>query len=336
MDTILTGRIVGADLDRPAAGGREPAWRRQLRDELVVLDRDVQQLVWAWLLRQRSVNTVEAYARDLREWLAWCRERDLDPLAVRRGGADAYGRWLEHERGLAGRTAARKLASVSSWYEYLTEEEVLDVNRVRRANRPEINRDESSTGSLTESEARAMVAAAVRDHGRHRARTAAVIALMLAVGPRVSEVCALTLASLGWERGMRTVRIVGKGGKIRARRLPEEAAPILDAYLAERGDAPGPLFLTDGEKAMGRDAVAELVKRIARQAGLYRPERVTPHTLRHTFATLAKERGASMDEIQEALGHASARTTQIYVHAAARLESDPAVRVAGVLGLTTP
>lgn len=333
--TVLVGEIVDSALAL-SGQGREPLWKGQLRSELASLEPSVQQLVWAWLLRQRSKNTVEAYGRDLREWLLFCRGRGLDPLAVRRGGADAYGRWLEHERGMTGRTAARKLASVSSWYEYLTEEEVLDVNRVRRARRPETNRDESSTGSLTESEARAMTYAAIRDHGRHRARTAAIVALMLSVGPRVSEVCALQLVSLGWERGMRTVRIAGKGGKIRARRLPEEAAPLLDAYLAERGDAPGPLFITGGGKAMGRDAVADLVKRIARQAGLYRPERVTPHTLRHTFATLAKERGASMDEIQEALGHASARTTQIYVHAAARLESDPAVRVAGVLGLTTP
>lgn len=332
---IITGVVVGSALDRPAAGGREPAWRRQLRAELGVLEPDVQHLVWAWLLRQRSPHTAAAYGRDLREWLAWCRERDLDPLAARRGHADAYGRWLEYERGLSARSAARKLAAASSWYTYLVQEEVLDSNRVALANRPEINRGESSTRSLTESEARAMVAAAVRDHGRHRARTAAIVALMLSVGPRVSEVCALTLASLGWERGMRTVRVVGKGGKVRTRRLPEDVGLLLDAYLEVRGEVPGPLFVTDGGRAMGRDALEDLVKRVARQAGLHRPESVTPHSLRHTFATLAQERGASRDEIQDALGHASAETTRVYLHGVARLENDPSDRVVGVLGLST-
>lgn len=331
--TILTGTITSSALDRPA--GREPVWRRELRAEMVTLGPSVQQLVWAWLLRQRSENTAAAYGRDLRQWLAFCNGRGLDPLTVRRGHADAYGRWLQHERGLSGRTVARKLAATSSWYTYLVEEEVLDSNRVALANRPEINRGESSTRSLTESEARAMVHAAVRDHGPRRERTAAIIALMLMVGPRVSEVCALTLASLGWERGMRTVRIVGKGGTIRTRRLPEEAGRLLDAYLAVRGEGPGPLFVTAGGRAMGRDAVEDLVKRVARQAGLHRPDRVTPHALRHTFATLAKERGSSMDEIQEALGHASAQTTRIYIHSAERLENDPSARVGSVLAPAT-
>lgn len=334
MTNVLVGEVVGSALDHPASA-KEPAWQRQLRAELAVLEPSVQQLVWAWLLRQRSQHTAAAYGRDLREWLAWCAGRGFDPLTVRRGHADAYGRWLQHERALSGRTAARKLAAVSSWYAYLLQEEVIDANRFALANRPEINRTESSTVSLTESEARAVVAAAVRDHGPRRERTAAIVALMLMVGPRVSEVCTLTPASLGWERGMRTVRIVGKGGTIRTRRLPEEAGRLLDAYLAVRGEGPGPLFVTAGGRAMGRDAVEDLVKRIARDAGLHRPDRVTPHALRHTFATLAKERGSSMDEIQEALGHASAQTTRIYIHSAERLENDPSARVGSVLAPAT-
>lgn len=331
--TILTGTITSSALDRPA--GREPVWRRELRAEMVTLGPSVQQLVWAWLLRQRSENTAAAYGRDLRQWLAFCNGRGLDPLTVRRGHADAYGRWLQHERGLSGRTVARKLAATSSWYTYLVEEEVLDSNRVALANRPEINRGESSTRSLTESEARAMVHAAVHDHGRQRERSAAIIALMLTVGPRVAEVAALSVSSLGFERGMRTVRIVGKGGKVRLRHLPELAAELLDAYLAVRGPAAGPLFVTSSGRPMLTDAIEDLVKRIARQAGLHRPETVTPHSLRHTFATLAQERGASRDEIQDALGHASAETTRVYLHAVKRLENDPSARVASVLGSTT-
>ncbi|MFC3979677.1 tyrosine-type recombinase/integrase [Streptosporangium jomthongense] len=333
--TILTGTVTDSALQPLPSTGKEPTWKRNLRAEMAMLGPSVQQLVWAWLLRQRSEHTAAAYGRDLREWLAWCAEHDLDPLTVRRAHGDAYGRHLEHERGLSGRSAARKLAAMSSWYTYLVEEEVLDSNRVRLANRPEINRGESSTRSLTESEARAMMTAAVHDHGRQRARTAAIIALMLTVGPRVAEVVALTMASLGYERGMRTVRIVGKGGKVRLRHLPELAGQLLDAYLATRGSTPGPVFVTASGRAMLTDAVEDLVKRIAKQAGLNHPETVTPHSLRHTFATLAQERGASRDEIQDALGHASAETTRVYLHAVKRLENDPSARVASVLGSTT-
>lgn len=139
------------------------------------------------------------------------------------------------------------------------------------------------------------------------------------------------MSSLGYERGMRTVRIVGKGEKIRTRQLPPEAGAAIDAYLAVRGSTPGPLFVTASGKAMHTRDIAHLVKRVARQAGLFMPERVTPHTLRHTFATLAEERGSSVRQIQDALGHASADTTEIYLHAPKRLENDPSVQVAKVL-----
>lgn len=330
MTQVLAGAVVGSELTR-SAGTREPQWKRHLRAELVTLQPDVQQLVWAWLLRQRSEHTAAAYGRDLREWLAFCNERDLDPLSVTMGHGDAYGRWLERGRGLSARSAARKLAAVSSWYTYLVKAGVLESNRFRDANRPETNRKESKTVGLTESEAWAFNRAAQLDHGRQRLRTAAIVALMLSVGPRVAEVVSLRLDSLGWERGMRTVRIVGKGGKMRTRQLPEEAGQAVDTYLAVRGDAPGPLFLTSSGKALATSYVADLVQRLARDAGLHRPERVTPHTLRHTFATLAHERGASPREIQDALGHSSIETTEIYLHSPRRLENDPSVKVAKVL-----
>jgi integrase/recombinase XerD len=324
---------VAAQTAPPAqAGGKRAAlWERSLRAEVATLAPDVRQLVWAWLLRQRSVHTRSAYGRDLSEWLAFCAGRSVDPLAVTVGHGDAYGRWLQEERGLSARSAARKLAAVSSWYAYLVKSRVLAANEFGEANRPEQNRGESRTVGLTESEARALLRAALNDHGRQRTRTAAILALMLSVGPRVAEVVALTLDSLGFERGMRTVRIVGKGGKVRVRQLPEQAAAALDAYLEQRGGEPGPVFLTSAGRPLLTGDVFRLVRRVAREAGLHRPERVTPHTLRHTFAVLAEERGATVSEIQDALGHQSVDTTQIYLQAPRRLENDPSVKVARCL-----
>jgi site-specific recombinase XerD len=327
--SLLLDHVHAPAPDRPVKP--LPLWQRRLTAEIATMDVSVKQIVWAWLLHQRSEHTSKAYGTDLREWLAFCAERDVDPLEVTRGHGDAYRGWLERTRGLSGRSAARKLAAVSSWYTYLVEESVLDANRFAGARRPEINRRESSTVSLTESEAQAMVRAAVDDHGRQRLRTAAVLPMLLMVGPRAAEVVSLAPASLGFEQGMRTVRIVGKGGVIRTRHLPDEASETMDAYLDSRGSAAGPLFVTARWRAMLTGEVSEMVKRIARQAGLYRPERVTPHMLRHTFATLAVARGATLREVQYALGHASVDTTEIYVDAPKRLENDPSVRVAKVL-----
>jgi site-specific recombinase XerD len=330
--TVLVGRIVDSAL-APDGQKSEPLWKQQLRGEMALLQPSIQELVWAWISRQKSPHTGAAYGRDLREWLAFCNQFDLDPLTVDVGHGDVYARSLR-VRGLSARSAARKLAAVSSWYTYLVRRRAIKANEFGGANRPETNRKESKTVGLTGSEAAAMVRAAIRDTSRQRLRTAAIIGLMISVGPRVAEVVALQLSSLGYERGMRTVRIVGKGEKIRTRQLPAEAGQLLDAYLAERGDAPGPLFLTAGGKPMRTGDIVDLVSRIARQAGLFMPERVTPHTLRHTFATVAEESGASVREIQDALGHASAATTEIYLHAPKRIENDPSVRVAKVLTWT--
>lgn len=327
--TVLVGQIVDSGL-APTSQGKEPLWKQQLRGEMTLLQPSIQELVWAWLSRQRSPHTAAAYGRDLREWLAFCTKYDLDPLTVDVGHGDVYARSLQ-VRGLSDRSAARKLAAVSSWYTYLVRRRAIRVNEFAGANRPETNRKESKTVGLTESEARALIRAAMTDHGAQQLRTAAIIGLMLAVGPRVAEVVALRLDSLGYEREMRTVRIVGKGGKIRTRQLPGEAGETLDAYLAVRGNFPGPLFVTRTNKSMSTRDVASLVRRMAKEAGLFKPERVTPHTLRHTFATLAEERGSSVREIQDALGHESTATTEIYLHAPKRLENDPSVKVAKVL-----
>lgn len=328
--TVLVGHIVDSALASPNQG-REPLWKQQLRGEMALLQPSIQELVWGWLMHQQSPHTSAAYGQDLREWLAFCNGRGFDPLAVTRGQGDTYGRLLQQVRGLGGRSTARKLAAISSWYTYLLEEDAIDANRFAGVRRPETNRKESSTVSLTESEARAMVHAAVHDHGRQKLRTAAIIPFMLSVGPRASEVGALTRASLGYEFDMQTVKIVGKGGKIRTRHIPEETMEVLDPYLARCDAARGPLFATASGGVFLRNELFDLVKRVARQAGLHRPERVTPHSLRHTFATLAMERGASLDDVADALGHESTDTTKIYVHARKRLENDPSSKVAKVL-----
>ena len=171
-------------------------------------------------------------------------------------------------------------------------------------------------------------------------RDVAMIRLMLQLGIRVTEVVALDLGALGSVRGQRTVVISGKGGKRVQRALPAAAGEAIDQYLARRAagagvepqELTGLLFVTSTGRPVDRVEVFRLVRKLAGLAGVAHPEGITPHALRHTFATIATERGADLDDLQDAMGHADPRTTRRYQRASRRLERDPAHLVAAALG----
>ena len=145
----------------------------------------------------------------------------------------------------------------------------------------------------------------------------------------MSEVCALDVADLGFDSGHRTVRLRMKGGKTRIRAVPPGLASRLDALCGGRSD--GPLFRTPAGRRLDRHVIARFVRRAARSAGLPSAERITPHSFRHAWATLARERGATLEERQHALGHADPRTTQRYDRARASLDRDPSYLLASML-----
>ncbi|MEV4393373.1 tyrosine-type recombinase/integrase [Nonomuraea sp. NPDC049607] len=295
----------------------------------------VQDLSKAWLLSYNSANTRAAYRRDIEMWFDFLTEHDLDIAEVRRPHGDVYKRWLDLQahKPLPAKTLARRLATVSSWYRYLVEEEAADFNPFDRVKRPKVNRQHSETVGLTRAEARDVLHAADHDHGRERLRTAALIRLLLQTGIRETEALAAQIDDLGYERGHRTLRIVGKGDKPKTRKVPPAAAHAIDVYLADRAgragvavaELTGPLFASATGRRLDRKDVYELVRRVGRQAGI---EGLHPHKLRHTFATLAEEAGVSVKKIQEALDHAQSSTTDIYLTSARRLEDDPSDLVA--------
>ncbi|MFG3438353.1 tyrosine-type recombinase/integrase [Nonomuraea sp. NPDC047897] len=299
----------------------------------------VQDLTKAWLLSFDSPHTRQAYRRNINRWFAFCEQTGLDPLEARKPHGDVFTRWFVETapRPPKPKTVAQLLASVSSWYDYLHEAEAIEANRFKKTKRPKIPRKHSETIALTKAEARDLLRAADADHGRERLRTAALIRLLLQVGVRVSEVVNAQIDDLGFARGYRTLRVTAKGKKPLIRRLPGETTHALDAYLAERArlagvelrDLRGPLFATSSGRLWDRSKAFELVQRIARQAGI--ASKVSPHTLRHTYASLAEEAGATMREIQLDLGHADVSTTEIYVASRDRLEKDTSQLVASVL-----
>jgi len=295
-------------------------------------------LVASWLGSfSESDNTRAAYARDLNEYLAWCTRRGLDPLTLRLPEVQMYATELAASpnprtgKPYAASTRARKIAAVSSWYTYLVRAGSIDANPARDAARPRYDRQHSPTATVSERQAREMLGASRDDEhptlGREGA--ALVMALLVDLGVRVSELCQAELGDLGQRDGMRTLTVRMKGGKVRTRPIPAQVAGLLDEYLAVRPSGTSPaLLLTREGRAINRHQVLRLVRRVAQQAGVELPRRITPHSMRHAFNTIARERGAALEDRRDALGHSSAAVTQLYDHVALSVTRDPAHLVA--------
>jgi site-specific recombinase XerD len=234
---------------------------------------------------------------------------------------------------------ARKLSALSSWYAFLAKLGAVGANPVAGADRPPVARDHSATVGLAAADVDALLAAAARDTSPAAPRHRAVLALLADLGLRVGEVVGLDLADLGHERGHRSVRFIGKGGRPRRRALTPGTAAALDAYLAARGvaageepaaptgPAGGPLFVTATGARLDRHAVFRLVRRLAREAGIPGWARLSPHSLRHAFATTARDEGVPLEDVQDAMGHADPRTTRRYDRDRHNLDRDPAYAI---------
>jgi integrase/recombinase XerD len=296
---------------------------------------DLTDLTDGWLRNRRlSAHTRAAYRRDVTHWLHWCAGRDIDPMAASFLHVNAYARELESTvdartgRPTSAATVARRLSGVSSWYDFLGRLGALAANPVAGADRPRVDRDHSATVGLTAAEVDALLAAADRIDGPLAARHRAILTLLADLGLRVGELVGLDVADLGHERGHRTVRFVGKGGKPRRRALAPGTAAAVDAYLAARtAPVDGPLFVTATGTRVDRHAVFRLVRRLARAAAIPAWEKLSPHSLRHAFATTARDEGVPLEDVQDAMGHADPRTTRRYDRDRHSLDRDPAYAI---------
>lgn len=283
-----------------------------------------------WLANRRlSVHTREAYRRDVASWLDWCRDRGLDPLHATFLHVNTYARHLEEETELRPATVGRKLSGLSSWYMFLLRVGGVTVNPVAGADRPQVARDHSATIGLTGPEVDQLLDAAAADRGPAAVRTRAVVAVLADLGIRVGELVGLDVDDLGHERGHRAIRFTGKGGHPRRRALTPASSAAVDAYLAARteqadGIAPtGALFVTGSGARMDRHAAFRLIRRLAHQAGIAAWADLSPHSLRHAFATAAREEGVPLEDVQDAMGHADPRTTRRYDRDRHNLDRDP-------------
>ena len=296
----------------------------------------------AWLGNRRlSEHTRAAYRRDIIGWLTWCAAHQLDPLHATFLHVNTYARALENTidprtaRTLAATTVARKLSALSSWYDFLTRLGAVATNPVAGADRPPVDRDHSGTVGLSPTEVDALLAAADNATGPAADRTRAVLALLADLGLRVGELVSLNLDDLGYERGHRSVRFTGKGGRPRRRALTPGTAAAIDTYLASRAATAGvpvehltgPLLSTTTGARLDRHAIFRLVRRLARDAGIASWASLSPHSLRHAFATTARAEGVPLEDVQDAMGHADPRTTRRYDRDRHNLDRDPAYTI---------
>lgn len=259
-----------------------------------------------------SENTVEAYARDLRRFTQWLGGRRVAKLTI--GDLSDYAGWLG-EQELAPPTIARHLVSLKMFFRYLQLEGVLRDNHAELLGSPKLWQRIPEVLSPAAVE-RFLTAPNAGD--THWLRDRAVLEMMYATGCRASEISNLTLADLHLEEGY--CKCKGKGNKERITPIGARAVQAVQRYLAEsRGKTIANsstnsqrLFVSRTGRPLRRQAIWELVKKYAVRANVS-PD-ISPHTLRHSFATHLLAGGADLRHVQELLGHASITTTQIYTH----------------------
>ncbi|HEX4711744.1 tyrosine recombinase [Phenylobacterium sp.] len=289
----------------PQAAGRGEAWAEAFLEMMSVE-------------RAAAKNTLTAYTRDLTDAQGFLAGRGRDLSDASAEDVEAYFTALG-ARGLSPATAARRRAAVRQFYRFVLGETWRSDDPSRRVEAPRKGR--SLPKVLSRGEVDRLIAAAGARDGPQGLRLACMVELAYASGLRISELTGLTLAALARDPAYLIVR--GKGGKERLAPLNAAARTAVKAYLDVR-----PQFLPKGDKAnpwlfasRGRAGrltprrFAQLLDEAAADAGID-PVRVSPHVLRHAFATHLLEGGADLRVVQTLLGHADIGTTQIYTHVA--------------------
>jgi integrase/recombinase XerD len=263
--------------------------------------------------RRLARNTVESYARDLQRFYASLQQQkvttidSVQALHIRQFLADTY------DAGLAARSIARMLTAVRTWFKYLYVQRVVTEDPTKLIETPRQMKKLPHVLSVDEvdrllQESGSQAPPALRDH--------AIVHLLYASGLRVSEICDLEMHQLNMDAGY--LRAFGKGGKERVVPVGTVALKVMTKYINEgrprlmKRDGEEHLFLSRTGRALTRQDGWRCIKAAARRACLTKP--VTPHMLRHSFATHLIEHGADLRSVQMMLGHASISTTQVYTH----------------------
>lgn len=267
-----------------------------------------------YLLVERglSEHTLSAYHNDLRQYVEFLSAQGTASYATTtRFTITLFTKELR-DRGLAASSIARKIAAIKSFYHYLLRERLIDMDPTLEIERPKTGRYLPKV--LNQSEVARLI------EQPSDLRDKAILELLYAAGLRVSELTCINVQDVNLTSGY--VRCLGKGAKERLVPLSRTAVNAIGNYLDEVRPTLKPrsqeraLFLNYAGRRLTRQGIWKVVKEAARDAGI--TKEITPHTLRHSFATHLLENGADLRAVQEMLGHADISTTQLYTHVSKR------------------
>ncbi|MDN4074638.1 MULTISPECIES: site-specific tyrosine recombinase XerD [Fictibacillus] len=264
--------------------------------------------------RGLSKNTVDSYRRDLGQYVLFIEkvENISDINQIQRANIIGYLLHLK-ENGKASTTIARNIASIRSFHQFLLREKVCDSDPSVHIETPKAERKLPKVLAMNEVEALLDTPDTQEAFG---IRDKAMLELLYATGIRVSELVSLDLADVHLSMGF--LRCLGKGNKERIIPLGKMATEAIQTYLdtgrpaLSKGKSGNALFLNHHGNRLSRQGFWKILKQLAKKARI--EKELTPHTLRHSFATHLLENGADLRAVQEMLGHADISTTQIYTH----------------------
>jgi|TARA_Y100000385_G_scaffold291876_1_gene373464 integrase/recombinase XerD len=264
--------------------------------------------------RGLSKNTINAYQRDMQKFHDVCNKSPI------KSGADEISILLlhMHKMGQSSRSQSRMLSSLRGFYNWAQEEKYITQNPILLFENPRQNR--TIPVVLSEKEVQKILDA-IPMNDRFSTRDRAIVELLYACGLRVSEACELKLSLLRIAEGY--IIVTGKGNKQRLVPIHKEAVKFLELYMQHERPNTKPktnesdtVFLSNRGGSLTRQSIFMKLKRFATVAGIKKT--ISPHTMRHSFATHLIERGADLRVVQQLLGHESITTTEIYTHISAK------------------
>ncbi len=303
----ISNTMTPAHLDYKSAGSGLYASKQMQDSDLITLFLDS-----LWVENGLSKNTLSAYGSDLTIFSKWLKQKSL--LRVEHGDISRF-LGSRYRQGISSRSSARILSSLRRFYQYCVRENRIAADPTALIESPHLGRQLPDT--LTEQDVERLLEAPETTHALgHRDRT--MLETLYATGLRVSELVELKLEQVSFRQGL--VRVTGKGNKDRLVPIGEEAMSWLEEYMDDsrkrilsqrQSDY---LFVTNRASGMTRQAFWHIIKRYAKKAGI--DKHLSPHTLRHAFATHLLNHGADLRVVQLLLGHTDLSTTQIYTHIA--------------------
>lgn len=262
------------------------------------------QIVAAAFLSGYREPTRSHHATNIRQWFDWCQKRGVDPLQVERVHIELYGRWMEEEKKLQLSTVANQLGTIGRFYHHAVIDKYLAFNPAEYVKKPSVPRL-SSTMALSRSELLTLLDAAKAS----RSRDEALLCVLGFNGVRIGEALAMNIEDMGRQQGYLTIKVRReKGGE-----TPLIPFSPRTSWAVERcihGRSTGPLFLSREGTRLDRAGAQRIISRLCKQVGI--TKRITPHSFRHSFITIALDAGVSVRDVQHSVGHRDARQVSYY------------------------